>query len=248
MESLTPEQQEQFDQAIEALKNQVDINPSNWEAWLSLSELLAYSAPYDEATATIQKAIEAKPSENRGWQLMGQVIAREHGVGSGLSWLDEAIASNPARPGPRVAKAWLLTSSGDVEAAAEEYQAATEAFPDDWQAFSDLGVIYLRKGEAEPAAYYLEKASKLYRESNLVWFYLSSAYLMLGKAEEALAAVDEAILQENDHGPSYVNRAEAREKLGNTKLALADYRHAQTLLGKNDMIEAAIARLSEAEV
>jgi len=243
MKEFSRDEEQQVQLAIERLRNVVDVNPANAQAWLTLAELLATRGTYDETTETIKHAIEADPRENRGWLLMAQVIMRQHGADTALGWLEDSIRVNQHLPGPLLAKGWILAGTDQLDAAVDCYQDATEAFPDEWKAFSDLGIIFLRRGEAESARYYLEKATRLESSIADIWFYLSGAYLMTDAPEDAVHAASQAIRLEPDSAPSYANRAEAREKLGQVDQALADCRQANTLKPGNPIIREMMQRL-----
>lgn len=246
MKEFSADEEQQVQLTIERLRNLVDVNPSNAGAWLALAELLATRATYDEATETIKHAIEADPRDNRSWLLMAQVIMRQHGVDTALGWLQDSISVNPHLPGPIMARGWILAGTDQLDAAIDCYQDATEKFPEEWKAFSDLGIIFLRRGECDSARFYLEKAAKLESEVADIWFYLSSAYLMTNAPDDAAHAASRAILLDADNAPCYVNRAEAYEKLGQLDLALADCLKAEELKPGNPVIREIRQRVESA--
>lgn len=97
---------------------------------------------------------------------------------------------------------------------------------------NNRAVIYLLRGNAKAALADVDEAVRIAPKMPAAYVNKSAALFLLGKFEEARAAVDVALtLDASDEAPAaYFNRALAREAMGDIKGAYTDFQAAVAIL------------------
>ena len=117
---------------------------------------------YQSGQSLWQSAVEASPKNPRAWYSLGQVLYKRGDKDEALEPMIKAVGySNEPVAIYDAGLAGCLLHIGRLDDAIKLYKRAIENKPDYDQAFNDLGVIYLKKGELEEARSYFTEASEL---------------------------------------------------------------------------------------
>ena len=111
----------------------------------------------EAGTIRLKRAIETqKPKEAEFYFALGAAYSKEGENAEAVRWYEEALTRHPNEPRVLRALATTLLSAGDLATAAEVDERATVL--SDTKTLTDLGNIYLRKGDLEKARVAFGKA------------------------------------------------------------------------------------------
>jgi len=184
--------------AIAAYRKAVAAKPDVFESNLNLGLLLAKQGDNAEAAKYLKAATRLKPEAHpeeslaRAWQALGRVqeASDPH---SAIVDFEEAAKLIPNDAGPRLAAASLLRKQGDLDAAAREYQAATQIDPHSAEAQSGLTEVLLTQKKFSEAEFALRSQISLDQQNNIVRAQLAGVLAVEGKNDEAAEELKKAL-------------------------------------------------------
>jgi tetratricopeptide (TPR) repeat protein len=144
-----------WDKAIENYKTALTINEGSAHAYGRIGQILAYEKPHekeylDEAIVYLRKAVQLVPNDNTLRIPLGHVLIWSGRAAEAISVLKTGVVVDPS------SYAWAVLgdaylAAGDLDAAAESYQASLTLEPNRVTAWFRLGEIYERKGMQDEA-------------------------------------------------------------------------------------------------
>ena len=146
-------------QAIDAYRKSVAAKPDVFESNLNLGILLAGQGDKVEAAQYLKAATQLKPTANpeeglaRAWQSLGHV-EEDSDPQQALAAYSEAAKLNPKSAQPHLSAGILLEKRNDLDAAAREFQLATDLDPISPEALAGLANVAMKQKkypEAEAA-------------------------------------------------------------------------------------------------
>lgn len=177
--------------AIEAFRQALHINPKHAEAWNSLGDTYLKLNRYNDAIESFRRALRIDPKYADPWNNLGVAYSE-------LKRLDDAIEvfRQALRINPEYADAWynLGISYGELKL----YNDAIEAFsrtlrinPKDAEASYNLGVAYSELLLHDNAIEAFRKVLRINPKYAKAWYNIGSAYALSGNRAAALNAVRE---------------------------------------------------------
>lgn len=136
----------------------------------------------------------------------------------------------------RLAQAFALHETGELEAAADAYRGLMRALPVATVIISNLGMVLLQLGRTEEGLPLLERSLRIDPQQPQVLAACAMAYIELGQAEAALARCEQALRLVPELPSALHTRGLALHMLGRYEEALASY--AQLLSRFPDHLEA----------
>lgn len=130
---------------------------------------------------------------------------------------------------------------GDVEAARESYRSALSADSSYAPAHAELSVLYRRRGALEQALSHARRARAQDGENGYYAYLEGAALLQLGRSEEALAPLREAVEKNPGHRGSVQDLARALYRTDRTDEAERYFARSDTLQQLQDEIQQARA-------
>jgi len=173
------------------------------------------------------------------------------------TYIDEVAAdveADPHSPALDYTLGSLFLESGNSEAAKAQYEKAIERFPTFQRAYQNLGLALVQERGFEEALPYLTKAVELGASGGTIWGLIGFSYLNTGKATQALAAYEQALLFQPESRDWRLGKLNALLEARETVRALALLREmleedpenmnlwlqqANAYLGLGEMMEAA---------
>jgi tetratricopeptide (TPR) repeat protein len=125
--------------------------------------------------------------------------------------------------------AMVLCSAGDVPAAVEQFLHLTRLQPMESRHYVNLGALYNRQGQHQPAVDALRKAIARDRRCADAYYNLGVAQRKLNQASMAVSAYKEAIRLDPELVEAYQNLGNLYSEMGNLQLAMANFRKALEL-------------------
>jgi predicted O-linked N-acetylglucosamine transferase (SPINDLY family) len=219
-------QQGKIDQAVEAYRQSVAINPAYAEAHYNLGNALFGQNKLEEAVTAYRDAIRGKPDHAGAYCNLGIAL-------KGLNKLDEAVAAylNAVKIRPDHAEAHsnlgnVLQIQGKFDESVAAYRQAIAIKPDNAEALFNLGNALLANGEFELAVPAYRRAAALKPGHAETHYNLGNALKKLGKNADATAAFLAAIDIRPDYTEAYSNLGNALVDVGQLDEAISVYRQA----------------------
>jgi tetratricopeptide (TPR) repeat protein len=145
-----------------------------------------------QALAEFARATRAAPADDRGWFALGRAQGEREDVTPARQNLSAALKINPAGAGYQGELATLETFANRFEEADRAFNAALEANAGDYVAYTGLGLLRLKQGNAEAALDAFLKAGVLEPRYARAKTFTAVAYYQLGRHADAVAALRQA--------------------------------------------------------
>ncbi|CAK0752898.1 FecR protein domain-containing protein [Gammaproteobacteria bacterium] len=155
------------------------------ELHLVRGELARFEGQALPARTAFLAATGQAPQDPRGWQGLGQVALAQEDLTPARQSLDQALALAPQTPGLRADLAILETFADRLPDADRLFGQALTDTPDDYVAWTGLGILQLKRGEPDKALQSLLKATLLEPRYARAHLYSAVAYYQLGRANTA---------------------------------------------------------------
>jgi len=180
-----------YNDAIEAFRQALHINPKYAEAWNNLGDTYRKLNRYNDAIESFRKALRIDPKYADPWNNLGVAYGELKRHDDAIEVFRQALRINP-----EYADAWynLGISYGELK----QYNDAIEAFsrilsinPEDAEAWYNLGIAYGELLLHDDAVEAFRKALRINPKYAKAWYSIGSAYALSGKRADALNAVRE---------------------------------------------------------
>lgn len=231
--ALVFEQNDDFPQALDCLKQSVAIDPGQAMAWIRLGQICRRNGALEESEAALLHAAEAAPEDVRVWSELGVTRYRLGRHADSAEAFDRAAALTPdhAEFPYNAGVAW--EKAGQPEAAARSYERAVSIQADHASARINLGLVYVQLAQHEKAASCLQGLVLVRPDYARAWFALGLVYEDMRRWDESARALEKAIgidpqLREVWTHLAYVYRKQGREEEAREALVKAQPPAAET--------------------
>jgi tetratricopeptide (TPR) repeat protein len=167
-------QKGKFEEAIEAYKKAIEVEPDSYGAYNNMGSAYAELGKFEKAIKVCKKAIKIKPDKDQAYYNMGGAYAELGKFEKALEVCKKAIEVKPdsyeAYNNMGVAYAGL----DELKKALEAYKKAIEIMPDDYETYSNMGIAYAGLGEFEKTIEVCKKAIKIKPEASIASSNLSN--------------------------------------------------------------------------
>lgn len=192
----TPQQQQEFQQAIQTginaaqLARQNDVtDPRNWAVLGSIYSVLAAASIEGAADKALESFVEAAkydPQNPLYALLTAQLYSRTGDFANARAEVTKSIAKKNNYTDALFFLTQLDLNSGDIDAAIATTQAITSLEPNNPARFYQLGVLYSSAGDVDSAITAFERAVQLNRNYANARYFLALAYAQTDRTAEAL--------------------------------------------------------------
>lgn len=171
-----------------------------------LAEILRFQGRGSEAIQILEASRAEQELSARDLWLLGSLLLSEKQFERALEPLEAAIVANPDLQVARNDLAFALAQTGgDMNRALDLAREARSALPDSPSVADTLGWIYYKRGLMEPAMDEFRTASELATNKGgpalraEIHYHMALALEALGRTDEALRELDEALKLEPEH-------------------------------------------------
>ena len=178
-----------IDEASAVLQAAQGAHPADREIVLSLGDVARLQGDAATALRWFTQATVAYPQSHEAWFGLGRVETEKENVANATAALDKAIALAPNAPGYHGERATLLALTGQASAARAAFDDALQRQPDDYLAWTGLGILQLKAGETREALDSFLKAGVIEPRFARAQLYVGVAYYQLGNQIRALESV-----------------------------------------------------------
>ena len=178
------------DLALQEFQKALDINPRDASALIGQAAAYEQISRIADAEANLQRAIALRPDYWEGYSALGAFYSRQKRPQDSLKQYRRVIELTPDSPEgySDLGVAYMALSDSQSSAAAEAaFQKSIQLAPN-YQAFANLGWLYMDQKRYADAATATQKALDLNDKDWRVWANLQLAYTWLKDDEKARAA------------------------------------------------------------
>jgi len=143
--------QEKTDKEIGTLKDYLELEPEDPNAWHNLASAYRMIGEYNEAISCYRKALEIKPDTSDAWFSMGSAYREKKDYDEAIRCYRKALEIEP-----EMRQAWgnmgnTYREKSEHEEAIRCYRKVLEIKPDDHFAWHNLGIAYFAEGNYDEA-------------------------------------------------------------------------------------------------
>lgn len=181
-----------IDDAAALLQTARKTHPGDLEIILALGDVARLQGDASAALGWFTAATLDFPQSHEAWFGLGRVQTEKENVRAATIALDQAIALAPQAPGYHGERATLLALTGSLVAARAAFDDALQRQPDDYLAWTGLGILQLKTGATREALDSFLKAGVIEPRFARAQLYIGVAYYQLGNRQRALESVRKA--------------------------------------------------------
>ena len=214
----------EYDKACELYANIYKKYPSAFTDFEKYGVALFETKQYQAATTVLEKALtnnENSESVNARLALAYQNMGENY---KALDYFKKTFALNPNLTALRFDYANLLGNMDKPDSAIEQYKEYLKAYPDDPNAFKNLGLVYKKTGNLDLALFNLEKAYSMDSSNQETKRELALCYHMKKDYVNALKFYDLALKSDPENIELLANKALTLHAMNNYVSAIELYR------------------------
>jgi spermidine synthase len=212
---------------IEAL--QKAINPSYYNAYMELGQVLTSQGRFNEAIVQLSEALEIKPDSAEAHNNIGNVYANLGKAGDAIDHFSRALQINPESAETYNNLGSMFATQGKTENAIENFSRAIKLVPDYAVAHDNLGRVFAGQGRLEEALAHIYEALKISPESA---DFHNDAGLVLGQQGQisvSISQFSEALKINPDHFLANFNMGVAMSGQGKVEEAVSYFSKAAVI-------------------
>jgi len=194
----------------------------------------------------MDEALEAFPASADLNTLAAQQLIGLDLVEQAASFVETALASEPDHYDALLVQGRLALFEYDIPAALESYRAAEKAYPTRAFPVANIGGLLLDLGMLEEADKVLRDGVQAHPDDPFMQWQFARVALAQGNLDLARPALEAARRTYRGTDEFTLFSAQAEERFGNRKLALAEYRRYLRAVGEDEGVERKIAELEAA--
>ncbi len=179
-----------YDLALREFQKVLDINPRDADALIGMAGVYEQMKRLPEAEATYKRAIALRPDYWDGHRALAEFYSRQKRVQDSIAQYRRIIELTPDNPeaySDLGVQYMQLADSQSAAAAEAAFQKSIQLAPN-YQAYSNLGWLYMDQKRYKESAEATRKALELNDRDWRVWSNLQAAYNWLKDDENALRA------------------------------------------------------------
>ena len=178
------------DLALQEFQKALDINPRDAGALMGLAGVHEQMGHIPDAEANYKRAIALRPDYWEGYSALGEFYARQKRVPDSIAQYRRVIELTPDNPEAYsdLGVEYMELKTSQSYAAAEAAFQKSIQFAPNYQAYANLGWLYMEQKRYAEAAAEMRKALELNDKDWRVWANLQLAYTWLKDDEKARAA------------------------------------------------------------
>ncbi len=208
----------------EALDKALALEPGNREALQKLAELYLIIRDYDETYRTVDRALKADPVNPEIYLIKGMALLEQSDTAAAINALKKAVYQNPDFYEANIQLGIIYGAKHDP-LAVEYFNTAINIYPENSDAYYNLGMYYQENGE-------IQKAVSTYRtilemDPGNVYATYNLGYVNLVYLKDFNRAIEfftKVVQTDPSYAEAYYNRGYAYELLGRYDSARSDYR------------------------
>ena len=226
---ITLQSKGQLDQAIDAYRKSIALNPQLLPAHHALGYALNESGRFDESVAAFRQAIAINPTLPESHNNFGNALCDAGCFEEAIAAYRQAIALRPSYVGAHANLGNALVNNQQLDDAIAAFRQVIALRPGYASAHSSLGNALKDKGQFDEAIAAYRQALTVDPHFEDALNNLAGALNESGRLDQALIAYRRAIALNPNSADTYTNMGIVLKKKGQLDEAIAAHRHAITL-------------------
>jgi Tfp pilus assembly protein PilF len=183
-----------IDQAEKMLRDAIDLDPNNFEAYVLLGRVYTVQKRLSEAAVEFDQLAQRHGNAAGPRTVVGILMQLQNKIPEATAQYEKALSSDPRAAVAANNLAWLYAQQGDkLEEALQLAQTAKSVLPQVLQVSDTLGWVYYKKGLGSLAVpLFLECVQKQPRSAEFQ-YHLGMAYVAQGDVPKGRAALERAV-------------------------------------------------------
>ena len=182
-----------YEEAVRYLKQALQIDSLNYEAYIELASAFESLGRTQEAEGTYQTAMRLRPNFWRNYYYLALFYANTGRRDQALKQMATAELLAPRASYPYYMLGSVLLYLGAIDKAKTMLERSASVEPN-YAAYSNLGIIYQEQKQYSQATDMYEHAARLNQNDYRVWINLAYMYSLLPDRGDPKAAYDSAIV------------------------------------------------------
>jgi tetratricopeptide (TPR) repeat protein len=166
--AFVQQRQGKTDKEIGTLKDYLELEPADPDAWHILASAYRKIEEYDEAIRCYRKAVETKPEMTEAWNEMGGVYFKEGKYDEAGRCCQKALEITPDEASNWYNMGSVYSEKRDYDEAIRCYRKALEIKPEMREAWGNMGNTYREKSEHEEAIRCYRKVLEIKPDDSLM--------------------------------------------------------------------------------
>lgn len=183
----------QADEAIEQLREVINVAPSFVPARMTLGKALQQQSREDEAVEVFQATIATDPESSAPHFELGKHYAAIGNSDLAIEHYRKALELKPQDATSHFNLGSLLFSQGNSEEALKHYQQGLEAFPDSIVGNFNFSILLSSQGRNDLAIQHAERAMELSPRNPQIRFQLGQLYATTGNLVDAVTQFEQTL-------------------------------------------------------
>jgi tetratricopeptide (TPR) repeat protein len=219
----------QYDEAIEALRKAVELNPQNAAALNALGNVYSALNRYDEAQSAYEQAADLDPSSAKSFDGLGSVYTAIGSPEQAITAYEEAIARDADHSAAYIGLGWLYLGMERNEEALAAFEEGARLAPEQAAVHNGLGDAHIALGQVDQAAAAYRRAIELDPHFAPARSGLGKVCLVYGRPDAACTAFEQAIEIDPNFGAAHAGLGNVYADTGRPEKAIQAYERAVRL-------------------
>jgi tetratricopeptide (TPR) repeat protein len=200
--------------AESTLKETINLDPSNTDAYGMLAQLLYQQGRLEEGRKEFGKIAEQQPKNVAALTMLAVIANRLGNADEAIRRYEQILAIDPEAAMAANNLAYMyMEQNRSLDRAVELATMAQKRLPEDAAVADTLGFIYVKKNLAQVGLRFLLLAVKLAPTEPVYGYHLGLAYIQLKDQEKAIAALEQSL----NYGSKFPEADAARNLLASLK-------------------------------
>ena len=219
----------EYDEAIKAFKEAIDLNPENANTYFNLGTVLNSEGEYREAILAFEKVLSLVTEDTGTFINLGNALTNIGEIDKAISMYKEALKLDPEY-------APIYNNLGSAYGKKKDYNTAIAVLekainidPNDASIYNNLGSMFSENGQMDKALISFKKAIELNPYYASAYYNLGRTYRIKGEIDKAILAYIKAIELRPNNSVAYNNLGVAYVAKGNLQNAKSAYENAISL-------------------
>lgn len=180
------------------LRNALQIDPKQAEAWLLLAKIAEQQEEWPAAYSAYGKTVELAPENWEARVKLGSLQLASNQIDAALTEAEKVLAANPEDPSALALRGFIGARRGDLEAALRDAETALDKDPQHREALALLAQIRLQQEDLPAAKDTLETALAAHPEDLRLMLAMAGVSQQLGDSEATEAILRRLVEREPD--------------------------------------------------
>lgn len=236
--------------AKKQIEHALEVDESNWEAWLIKGDLSFVTADYAMAEQTFRTVVDY--GDGAFWKLQGRLglvktLLSQKQENRALSEVNALLKDFPNHPMPKFFRAQIAYNKGDFDIAKEKLLQVVKVLPDHKPSFLLLGAIDFSQGNLEQADEYLSRFVAARPDHVPARKLLAETRMKQDQPELAMEALSGALVQAPDDTQLLAMVGQVAMHGGDAVQGVAYFKKALAVEPDNSEVRIGLARAYLAE-